>query len=62
MDNEYTFNKLDMTPLWNDQFVSFFFYKKQKRVLVKDMLDKTFEYHSFVFKKVINPSQLPFHS
>ncbi len=56
------FIKLDITPLRNDQFVSFFFYNTQKRLLVKYMLDWTFEYHSFVFTNIINPGQLLFDS
>ncbi len=57
-----TFIKLDITFLRNDQFVSFLFCNKQKRVLVKYMLNWTFEYHLFVFKNIINPGQLLFDS
>ncbi len=53
---------LNITPLSNDQFVSFLFYNKQERVLSCAWLDWTFEYHSFVFKNIINPGQLLFDS
>ncbi len=57
-----TFIKLVITPLRNDQFVSFFYIISRREFLLTICLTKQLIYHSFVFNNIVNPGQLLFDS